>query len=618
MKNKLTFKLLILTLLLSPISLLSQTPLIQNVYNRSTTSLNGDWHYIIDPYENGFYSYRGHSFDEEAELKGEPGTGAYFTNTIAKNKTERIEYNFSMQPTLEVPGSWTTQVEELKWYEGTIWYQRNFDYTPKDNSRVFLYFAAVNYESHVYVNGKKAGSHIGGFTPFNFDVTDLLVQGENFIVVKVDNTRKKEAVPTVNTDWWNHGGITRDVMLVELPENYLQDYKFELEDENSPSIKGFIKFAGRDKEQEVTVKIPELEIENIITTNKDGIAHFNLTPKKIKLWEPDNPHLYTVELITSDEKVSERIGFRTIQVNDSDILLNGKKVFLRGICMHEENPITGKRNYTHEDAELMLGWAKELNANFVRLAHYPHNEYVHKLADELGILIWEELPVYWTIDWTNQSTFENAKNQLLEAIFRNKNRASVIIWSIANETPVNENRNNFLKELISVTRTTDSTRLISAAMEVHLEFVENNRVKVIGDPLGEFVDIISFNQYHGWYGGNIDDFPNINWRLDYNKPVFVSEWGAGAKYGFHADKQTIWSEEYQAHLYTKTLEGIDRIPNLVGFSPWILSDFKSPRRPLTNIQDMWNRKGLIAEGGHKKKAFFVLQDYYKNKLNLGY
>jgi len=614
MKKYLSLKLLILIGLISPMTLLSQTSLIHNVYNRSTTSLNGDWHYIIDPYENGFYNYRGQSFDDVARLKGQPGTGAYFTNAIAKNKTERIEYSFHKQPTLKVPGSWTAQVEELKWYEGTVWYQRNFDFSRKDNTKVFLYFAAVNYESHVYVNGKKAGSHIGGFTPFNFDVTDLLVNGDNFIVVKVDNTRKKEAVPTVNTDWWNHGGITRDVMLVELPENYIKDYKFELQDEKDPTIKGFVKLATHAKDQKVTVKIADLKIESTIVTNDDGIAEFNFYPQNLERWEPENPHLYNVELSTSDDKISEKIGFRTIEVNGSEILLNGKKIFLKGICMHEENPITGRRNYNLDDAKLMLGWAQELNANFVRLAHYPHNEYVHRLADELGILLWEELPVYWTIDWTNQSTFENAKNQLTEAVSRNKNRASVIIWSVANETPVNDDRNNFLKKLISITRSLDSSRLISAAMEVHSEFVENNRVKVIGDPLGEFVDIISFNQYHGWYGGNIDDFPNINWRLDYNKPVFVSEWGAGAKYGFHGDKRTIWSEEYQAHLYTKTLEGIDRIPNLIGFSPWILSDFKSPRRPLTEIQDMWNRKGLIGEGGQKKQAFFVLQDYYKKKL----
>jgi len=614
MKKYLSLKLLILIGLISPMTLLSQTSLIHNVYNRSTTSLNGDWHYIIDPYENGFYNYRGQSFDDVARLKGQPGTGAYFTNAIAKSKTERIEYSFHKQPTLKVPGSWTAQVEELKWYEGTVWYQRNFDFSRKDNTKVFLYFAAVNYESHVYVNGKKAGSHIGGFTPFNFDVTDLLVNGDNFIVVKVDNTRKKEAVPTVNTDWWNHGGITRDVMLVELPEIYIEDYKFELQDEKNPTIKGFVKLATHAKDQKVTVKIADLKIESTIVTNDDGIAEFNFYPEDLERWEPENPHLYNVELSTSDDKISEKIGFRTIEVNGSEILLNGKKIFLKGICTHEENPITGRRNYNLDDAELMLGWAQELNANFVRLAHYPHNEYVHRLADELGILLWEELPVYWTIDWTNQSTFENAKNQLTEAVSRNKNRASIIIWSVANETPVNDNRNNFLKKLISITRSLDSSRLISAAMEVHSEFVENNRVKVIGDPLGEFVDIISFNQYHGWYGGNIDDFPNINWRLDYNKPVFVSEWGAGAKYGFHGDKRTIWSEEYQAHLYTKTLEGIDRIPNLIGFSPWILSDFKSPRRPLTEIQDMWNRKGLIGEGGQKKQAFFVLQDYYKNKL----
>lgn len=268
--------------------------------------------------------------------------------------------------------------------------------------------------------------------------------------------------------------------------------------------------------------------------------------------------------------------------------------------------MTGRRNYSESDARTMFQWVKELNANFVRLAHYPHNENMPRLADELGILLWEEIPVYWTIQWENADTLANAKNQLTELVTRDRNRASVIIWSMANETPVSDARNRFLGELVKTARSLDDTRLISAAMEVHSE----GDTKVLSDPFGELTDIISFNQYHGWYGGNRDDFPNLKWDIRYPKPVIISEWGGGALYGFHADKDTVWSEEYQAYLYEKTLEGIFNIPGLSGFTPWILADFRSPRRPLPVIQGMWNRKGVISEGGHKKQAFYILSDFY--------
>lgn len=230
-----------------------------------------------------------------------------------------------------------------------------------------------------------------------------------------------------------------------------------------------------------------------------------------------------------------------------------------------------------------------------------------RLADERGILLWEEVPVYWTIQWGNPQTLANAQNQIREMITRDKNRASVIIWSMANETPVSDARNTFLRQLVETARALDDTRLISAAMEVHYD----GSKRILDDPFGAYTDIISFNQYHGWYGGNPNDFPKLEWEVKYNKPVFVSEWGGGAQYGFHADEETVWSEEYQAHLYEKTLKGINNIPGLSGFSPWILADFRSPRRPLPIVQDMWNRKGLISEGGHKKMAFGVLQRYYE-------
>jgi len=578
-------------------------PLITAVSQRTTYSLDGKWHYIIDPYQNGYYDYRRMPHDNSEN----PGSGAYFTDAKPQSKGDRIEYSFDDSPTMRIPGEWGTQIPELTWYEGTVWFKRDFQITKQEGKRYFIHFGAANYETHVWVNGKKLGTHVGGFTPFNFEATDVLKNGDNFIVAMVDNKRYEDAVPTVATDWWNHGGITRTVKIIEVPETFIEDFTLQLSDDGK-SAKGWAQLNPVVKGTTVEILIPEAKLNSKLVSDESGRVFFELDAAELTRWSLDKPKLYDVILRTADDEISDQIGFRTIRVQGDDILLNGEKIFLRGICLHEENPMTGRRNHSEADARMMYQWVKELNANFVRLAHYPHNEHMPRIADELGILLWEEIPVYWTIQWENPDTLANARNQLTELITRDRNRASVIIWSMANETPVSEPRNKFLGELVKTARELDSSRLISAAMEVHTE----GEYKVMSDPFSDLTDITSFNQYHGWYGGNRDDFPKLKWKVKGDKPVIVSEWGGGALYGFHADKDTVWSEEYQAYLYEKTLEGIFNIPGLSGITPWILTDFKSPRRPLPVIQDMWNRKGIISEGGNKKQAFYLLQDFYAN------
>jgi beta-glucuronidase len=279
--------------------------------------------------------------------------------------------------------------------------------------------------------------------------------------------------------------------------------------------------------------------------------------------------------------------------------------------MHEE--INGHRANSKADAVKLLSLAKELGCNYVRLAHYPHNEYMLRMADKMGLMVWEEIPVYWTIDFTNKATYLNAQNQLTAVITRDKNRASVIIWSVANETPLSDARNTFLHDLISHTKNLDTTRLVSAALLTRNE----KGVGIIDDTIGEWLDIISFNQYRGWYGGDLATAPDAKWATPYNKPVIVSEFGGDAKQGLHGPKEERWNEEFQEYLYRQNLQMIEKIPNIRGISPWILTDFRSPRRMLPGIQDGFNRKGLVSDTDKKKKAFFLMQAYYK-KLALQY
>jgi beta-glucuronidase len=576
--------------------LAQQTNLIANTEGRKTVSLDGQWKVIVDPYETGYYDYR-----------YEPSANGYFKDQKPKSPSDLIEYDFDTSESLLVPGDWNSQKEKLLLYEGTIWYRKTFDYSKKADTRVFVYFGAANYVADVYLNGEKIGRHEGGFTPFNFEVTSLLRDKGNFLIVKVDNKRRRDAVPTMNTDWWNYGGLTRQVKLVETPKAFVQDYFIQLQKGSREKISGWVKLNGNRPNQRVTVQIPEARVSKSFTTDANGFVEIAFDAS-LTLWSPDNPKLYDVIVESETDSVKDVIGFRSIEVKGTEILLNGKPMFLRGICIHEEAPFRGGRAFSQEDAKTLLGWAKELGCNFVRLAHYPHNEQMVREADRLGIMVWSEIPVYWTILWDNPATLENAKNQLTEMIARDKNRAAVLIWSMANETPINSPRVTFLRGLVKHARSLDSTRLISAALEHH--YIDDKTV-MIDDPLGEDLDVLGCNEYVGWYDGLPEKADRIEWKTKYQKPLIMSEFGGDAPYGRHGDVLARWTEEYQENLYEHTLKMLKKIPFLRGTTPWILMDFRSPRRPLTGIQDFYNRKGLISARGERKKAFYTMQKYYR-------
>lgn len=573
-----------------------QTGLIQNIDGRKTLSLDGPWQAIIDPYESGFYDYR-----------YQPSANGFFKNAKPKTKSDLIEYDFDKSGTLKVPGDWNTQSDQLFFYEGTIWYKKSFDYQLQSGKRLFVHFGAANYVADVYLNGEKIGQHEGGFTPFSFEITKVVREKGNFLVVKVDNKRRREAVPTLMTDWWNYGGLTRQVALVETPLTFVHDYLIQLEKGTSDRVRGWVRLNGSRLVQRVTIRISEAGVSRSFTTDASGLAAIDFRAD-LKLWSSEDPKLYDILVETETDQVRDRIGFRSIETRGTEILLNGRPIFLRGICAHEEAPIRGGRAYSREDAVTLLGWARELGANFVRLAHYPHNEVIIREADKMGILLWSEIPVYWTIQWENPATLENARNQLSEMIQRDKNRAAVVIWSVANETPLSDVRLAFLKNLVSHARNLDSTRLLSAAMERHYI---NPTTQMIDDPLGEFLDVLGCNEYVGWYDGLPEKADRVEWKSKYDKPLIMSEFGADALYGHHGDALTRWTEEYQEDLYRRQIGMLRKVPFLRGTSPWILMDFRSPRRPLAGIQDYWNRKGLISNRGEKKKAFFVMQQWYR-------
>jgi beta-glucuronidase len=576
--------------------------LISNVFARKHQSLNGSWHTIVDPYENGYYDYR-----------YQPLEKPYGANQKPQSVGDRIEYDFEKSPTLKVPGDWNSQRVELGLYEGTIWYERTFQVKRAAERRLFLHFAGANYEAIVYVNGKELGKHVGGFTAFEFEVTDHVVDGENTVIVKVDDQRKRDGVPTVNTDWYNFGGLTRDVLLVTVPRTFVKDYFVQLEHGSLERIVGWVLLDGPNAaRQPVNLRILELGVNLTLVTDATGRATFGVRPKdhgaSLELWYGQQPKRYTVELSAAGDQVEEKIGFRSITTRGADILLNGQPIFLRGISIHEQAPLRPGRATSEADARKLLGWAKELGCNFVRLAHYPHNPHTVRVAEELGLLIWSEVPVYWTIQWENPETYANAERQITEMVQRDKNRAAVILWSVANETPISDARNTFLRKLIATVRRLDPTRLLTAALERHYS---NEHTQVVDDPLGNDLDVLGVNQYVGWYDGLPPKCDTISWNVKFEKPLVFSELGGDAKAGHHGPPQHRWTEEFQKALYEHQIAMMKKIRVWRGLSPWILTDFQSPRRTLPKIQDGYNRKGLISDHGEKKQAFFVLQAFYE-------
>jgi beta-glucuronidase len=581
-----------------------EVPTPQNVYARQSISLNGDWNYFADQQEQGYYDYRMN-----------PTRWGYFLNAKPQKPSELIEYDFDASPTMRVPGDWNTQDRQLFLYEGTVWLKRDFNYMPHNGQRALLYFGAVNYDAIVYVNGKKAGRHVGGFTPFCFDVTDLVKEGKNFVIVKVDNKRHADNVPTQIFDWWNYGGITRDVLLLTVGETYIDDYSLQL-NKTTNGKKRTLSFSlalnRKEAGQEVTLSIPELKIKQKFTTDAEGKitnGELSVASSKLTLWSPETPKLYDVEIARGDELIKDEIGFRTIETRGRQLLLNGKPIFLRGVCSHEETAYTSRRCNSAEDADTLLSWARQLGCNFLRLAHYPHNEHAVREAERQGFLLWSEIPVYWTISWQNAETYANAERQLTDMIRRDHNRAAIIIWSLANETPHSEARDQFLGRLATTARGLDNTRLISMAMEVT---GASNYVNRLQDNMNKYVDVVSFNQYIGWYR-DVNDAPKMKWEIPYEKPVIISEFGGGAKAGLHGDKNQRWTEEFQENLYRENLAMLDKIEGLAGTCPWVLKDFRSPRRPLPGIQDGFNRKGLFSDQGQRKRAFYVLREWYEGK-----
>ena len=480
--------------------------LMTNVYGRDIRSLNGKWNAIIDLYDQG----RGMKV---------------YRNQSPKGATDFYEYSFKGGLRLNVPGDWNSQMPELKYYEGTVWYARHFDAKRLVDKRQFLYFGAVSYRCRVYLNGTEIGSHEGGFTPFQIEVTDLLNEGDNFIVVEVNNRRTKDAIPAMSFDWWNYGGVTRDVLLVTTPQTYLEDYFIQLDKESPNQIIAKVHLSDKKPGEKITIAIPELKTSIDMQTDAEGKAEGKFNVKKLQRWSPENPKLYEVIISSAGDCVKEQIGFRNITVKGTDIYLNGKPAFMCSISFHEEIPQRMGRAFSEADAAMLLDEAKALGVNMIRLAHYPQNEYTVRLAEKMGFILWQEIPIWQGIDFIDNNTRKKAQRMLTEMIKRDQNRCAVGYWGIANETQPSKERNEFLTSLLETGKKLDTTRLYVAAFDL-VRFNREKKCFVMEDSFTSQLDVVAVNKYMGWYHPWPIEPENAAWKVIPDKPLIISEFVA--------------------------------------------------------------------------------------------
>ena len=551
---------------------------------RETESLNGYWNFVVDLLDTGLRQ-------RWYQMQPMP----------AEERLEPWDYDPYVGETTSVPSCWQMQKEKWYFFEGSAWYTRAWDYTPKkEGERVFLRIGAAQYDCKIFLNGEFVGNHYGGSTPFFAEFTGKLKEGRNWIMCMVNNTRTLDRVPMRNTDWFNYGGIYRDVEIVRTPHTYIKDlYVHLVQDGQYNKVQVEIEVVGN--ESEVTFTIAELGVD-ITLPLVDGKVTAELQVRS-QLWSPELPKLYDVRVSCGHDAVEDRVGFRQIEVMGTDIFLNGKNIFLRGISVHEDDRTLGKV-VTPGDLKRRFQHAKELNCNYMRFAHYTHHELATKLADELGILVWAEIPVYWAIDFANETTYRDAENQLLEMIKRDRNRASIIIWSVGNENADTDARLTFMSNLVKKGHEYDSCRLYSAACLV------NHAKNTIEDRLARHLDVIGINEYYGWYEENFEDLIEIGENSNPGKPVLITETGADGFIGEGAPQRGLFSEAYMSEVYAKQIDYLSRLDYIRGISPWILYDFRVERRQ-NMFQKGWNRKGLIAnDKSTKKEAFSFLANFY--------
>lgn len=571
---------------------------------RQVISLDGFWQFRTDP--------------ENAGLAKEWSRGLQDTTPIA------------------VPASWNDQLEELRDYCGIAWYQAEFDVPAAFaiDRRVGLRFGSVNYLAEVWLNGPLLGKHEGGHLPFEFDLTGKLKPERNLLVVRVDAALAPDRVPPGNIprdpldtfsgqqypdtsfDFFPFSGIHRPVMLYSTPAQAIADInirttihvnegRVRVSLETTPGATGTARFILSGHGSEIKAEAP-------ITGNR---SEAELVVPNAALWAPGQPNLYRlhVELVrarTIADCYSLKVGIRTIEVSSDQILINNKPVYLKGFGRHEDFPVAG-RGYVApviiRDCSLMR-W---VGANSFRTSHYPYSEQMMDMADELGILVIDEIPAVglFFAEAGLQRRLELCQQYIRDLVARDRNHPCVVMWSVANEPHSKRPAaKEFFHTLYRTAKSLDDSRPVTVV-----------NLAGVWEEAFEFMDVVCINRYNGWYAqpGRLDQgLDELSAELDkihaaFRKPIIVTEFGADAIPGHHAQPPEMFSEEYQAEMIARHHELFKTKPYIVGEHVWNLCDFKTAQA--VQRPNAFNHKGVFTRDRRPKMAAHTLRGLWQDR-----
>ena len=551
-----------------------------------------------------------------------------------------------------VPGSWNSEFEDLWSYEGHGWFRRSVS-IPREWSgrRVEFTSEGANYRTVLYVNGELAGEHEGGYTPFAIPVHQLLRFGEvNTFAIVCDNIPKKDRVPGGQFDWWNHGGLYRDVALRVTNTVYIDDVTVVTRLPETGGAEIRVTVSARGEGEQITNRVASIQLvdpsgeevelsravrsQMLKTQNGNAVAKLVIPVEEPLLWSPDEPHLYrlVVSIVdtTTNHEVDARImkiGLREIRVEGTQLLLNGRPLIVKGVNRYEDysgdNPGNPRPKQTHDEAYLSrdLDLVKWLGANALR-SHYPPHRRHFELCDERGILNLVELPLYqWgrpLVETACAETLEPAKAQLTEMIRALKNHPSVFMWSVSNENLV-ATRSEKPEDIALAKQTADGNiELVKLAQKLDptrpAVEISNCWPK---DPVHRHTDITAVNIY---VGTNVNDPRGIPYTVDQarakiasqredipDKPIIAGEWGSWSIRGMHTDYFP--GEEYQAMKVAAIWNALREEANVIGGFVWIFNDSDVHRRFLW-VYEYRCSYGLFDIERNPKAAAFAMRDIW--------
>ena len=550
--------------------------------------------------------------------------------------------------TIAVPGSWNEQFDDAYHHLGMAWYLRDDVYIPSawQGQKIMLRVGSANYWAQVWVNGQIAGEHSGGHLPFAFDISELVKWDEpNIIAIQVENHLKPNRIPAGNLpsrgglggsplgggypaatfDFYPYAGIHRPVILYSLPQAHIEDVTVATDIDGTTGIVSVtVKQSGDGTVGQVQM-VGDAEVASAELAFADGVAEATLEVTDANFWSMNSPYLYDLIITLQDgEKVVDRytleVGIRTIEVNGTQLLLNGEPVYLKGFGRHEDFYASGRglnQPLIVKDYSLL----KWVGANSYRTAHYPYSEEEMRMADREGILIIDEIPAvslnFFGSDEDIETRLAMCKQQLEELIARDKNHPSVIMWSVANEPfggmiarminpeipdNYNDTGQNFLGQLIDLAHELDSTRPATL-------------VGIMGGPAEwiDLADVLLINRYYGWYmqTGRIPEgekglVQELDSLAELGKPLIVSEFGADAMAGMHSIPAQVFTEDYQRDLVAMYLDVADRYDFVIGMHIWNFADFQATQS-ISRVGGM-NLKGVFTRARQPKMVAYLLKE----------